>query len=161
MVLSSLICYSFQWNVTKERTNCTYNGIKKISFRYRHCYCGHKSCLIICFYGDHHQVVKCRKIHKHSVTCFSQFDFSKREISPLPLLNTVLVRDPFVKVASSCLQLWGFIPPVQRRLSNENKEEADGGKRQGKCTAVGEGSAWMLRQLLECGGCWKGKEGKE
>lgn len=53
-----------------------------------------------------------------------------------------------------------FIPPVRHRLRNENKKEADGGKRQGKCTAVGEGRAWMLRQLLECGGCWKGTEGK-
>ena len=45
-------------------------------------------------------------------------------------------------------------------MSGENKKEDDGGKRQGKYTAVGEGRAWMLRQMLECGGCWKEKEGK-
>lgn len=52
-----------------------------------------------------------------------------------------------------------FISPVQHRLSNQNKEEADSGRRQEMCTAVGEGRAWMLRQLLECGGSRKGKEG--
>ncbi len=93
-------------------------------------------------------------MHKHSVTCFSQFDSSKREISPLPPLNTVL---------EGSIQLFAalrFIPHLQHWLSKRFKKEADGGKRQEKCIAVGEGRAWMLRQLLECGGCWKGKEEK-
>lgn len=86
---------------------------------------------------------------------FTVWLFKERNASPLPLLNSVSVYDPFEKMASSCLQLWDFISPMQHRLSNENKEKADRGRRQETCTAVGEGRAWMLRQLLECGGCWK------
>lgn len=70
--------------------------------------------LISCFYGDHNQLVNCREIQKHSVTCFSQLDFSRMQISPLPSLNTVLVHNPFVKMASSCLQLSDSIPAPQR-----------------------------------------------
>lgn len=50
-----------------------------------------------------------------------------------------------------------LIPPREQQLSNENKEEADGGKKQGKCTAVGEGVAWMLS--VEAVG--KGRKGIE
>lgn len=49
------------------------------------------------------------------------------------------------------------IPPREQRLSNENKEEADRGKKQGKCTAVGEGAAWKLS--VEAVG--KGRKGRE
>lgn len=83
---------------------------------------------------------------------FPSLSFLKTQISPLPSFNAVWPCDLIVKVASCCLQLWDVIPPIQ--------QEDDGEKRHGKCAAVGEGRSWMLRQLLECGGCWKGKEEK-
>lgn len=120
-----------------------------------------KTCLIICFYGDHHQVVKCRKIQKHPVTRFSQFDFSKMERSPLLQLNSVLFCDPLVKVSSSCLQLWGFIPPIQHRLSNENKEGGDGGKGRGSALLWGRGEPGYWGTCLSVEAVGKRRKGRE
>lgn len=107
------------------------------------------------FYGDHHQVVTCRKKNPEA---FSDLFFAVwlfRDWNKSPRLNNVLVCDPLVQVASGCLQLWGF---TQHRLSNENKEGADGGKRQGKCTADGGGESLDTEARREAAG--KGKEGK-
>ncbi|TNN84496.1 hypothetical protein EYF80_005196 [Liparis tanakae] len=91
---------------------------------------------------------------------FGRVSRQSRELFLSPLLHREgAMRGEESSRASSCsFTLCGVVGTSNRRLSNESEEEAGGGKRQqGKCTAVGEGRAWMLREMLECGGCWKGK----
>lgn len=96
--------------------------------------------LIVCFYGDHHQAVKCGEIHMHAVTCFSQFDFFKN-VNKSP---------PSVKYCFPKWSIWeggselfcssdvystyriGWAVKARRKLM-------EGRRRQGKCTGVGEG----------------------
>lgn len=110
--------------------------------------------LISCFYGDHNQLVNCREIQKHSVTCFSQLDFSRTQISPLLSLNTVLVRNPFVKMASSCLQLSDSIPAPQRGAQQWEQEGSWWREKAGEVHCYGGGEsldavaiAWVWRLL--------------
>lgn len=165
MVPSSLAFHNWlvQLNVTKERTNCTFNGVRMISFWYRYCYCGHKSCLIICFYGDHHQVVKCREIHTHTVTCFSQFDFFKDGNKSPPSVKHCF------RVWSICeggLPVVWFLTHTHTHTQHRAEQWEQGGsswRERGRESALrwgmGEPGCWGNCLSVEAG--WKGKEGKE
>lgn len=110
-------------------------------------------------------MVNCREIQEHSVTCFSQLDFSEMQISPLSSLNTVLERNPLVKVASSCSQLSDSIPALQCEAEQWEqggswwREEAgevhcDGGGESLDAVAI----AWVWR-LLEREGRKRNRSG--
>lgn len=94
---------------------------------------------------------KCGKMQKHSVTSFHSLTFP-REKSPPSSFKYCFCVLSIRGGGEGGFQLFAayrFISAARRRLSNENKEGADGGKGR-RCNAVGEGRAWMLR--LECGG---------
>lgn len=98
-----------------------------------------ETCLIICFYGDHHQVVKCGRIQKHPVTCFSQFDFSKMERRPPPSAKFSFV---LWAISKGFCQLFAalrvFFFPSAVWATRTRREEMEGKAGEVRCGGGGE-----------------------